>query len=1239
MNGPRSNMPRNGDRSSLDALNKTIEGLEARIEGLMGNTGRQSHGQQQGNYEQNTGNSEQLSEIFNRQKMLDEGRRGQQPSPARSLTEEIRERLRSNAPSSPARPQQQTRQAAPAPRYEEQRPQKPVHEAFDIAEALVNLRADLKRDISESLGHEISDLRREIREIGGMASEQGLATEIHGDMQRLAESIEHLSRNSGDAAARSLQDEFDSMRALLGGLARHEDIHELSRNLPQASGLGSDGEIIRAEILQLAERLEDFKSQFQNGGNEPAIRALENKLVKIAEAMEMFASQMPDYSRDFGHHMNALDQRLNEIATAMEAYSNEASQQNQDAGFSALEQRISHLGSQIEAMASQPQWEAELTGRIDRLSQRIEELSYNQSASRLDQRLEELASMLTNIREPAAQPELTGFLNDISRKIDALDQNSVDGQLADRFEALARRIDQLELSPQPANDVFARLEERMQGIAARLDEASAPQTTHSAVDLSGLEAQISNLTALMNQPQANTGGDFSGMENRMSALEDYMATNDEYIVEAARQAAEAAVDAYTRNFSGHIASSEGSAPADLSVISDLAADLRALEDLTRSGEARNQRTFEALQDTLLKIAERLDSMSRAPAAPTYAEQTDHYAEEEQPAAFGRKNASYDDTAEPVASQVSETAVRYDESALEDSPELMTALHEDHEDRGDGLSEAEGGKGDNGGKSKSLLGALSKKLMPGRKDDDGKAGRTLIEPTPDLDAADTISPEFANQLLEPGSGAPDIRKILEKVRASQETDIRDPGKKFREDEDNADYIAAARRAAQAAAAEMETQGDQAGAKNTDSLIGRYRRPLLLAVGAVLLAVMAYPLANTLMHKTTSSEPAQPAALTDLAKPTAAKPQTSQDKAPAVRDVTPAPAKASGADSSQKEPDNGAGAADSKTTPDAVINTPDAKATGDNTSVAPAATTSQNTASADNAAPTTAVASPVIPKGTGPKALIDAVGKNDPLAMFEVGSRLTEGRGVSPDAKAAIAWYEKAANLGFAPAEYRLGNIYEKGLGTAKNLEKAKSYYLSAANAGNISAMHNLAVLYATGEGSAPDFESAAKWFEAAANHGVRDSQFNLAILYAKGSGVKQDLQQSYKWFGIAAKSGDKDAAQKRDEIGKVLNDTQLNSAKQTINNWKLTPPDEAANSTTVPDAWVGKGGSTSSVDMKKAIRNIQAILDKNGFDAGKPDGVMGAKTIAAIKSFQSSVGQKPTGEINEALVRELLARNK
>jgi localization factor PodJL len=61
-------------------------------------------------------------------------------------------------------------------------------------------------------------------------------------------------------------------------------------------------------------------------------------------------------------------------------------------------------------------------------------------------------------------------------------------------------------------------------------------------------------------------------------------------------------------------------------------------------------------------------------------------------------------------------------------------------------------------------------------------------------------------------------------------------------------------------------------------------------------------------------------------------------------------------------------------------------------------------------------------------------------------------------------------------------------------------------------------------------------------------------------------------------------------------------------------------------------------MKKAIRNIQAILNNAGFDAGAPDGIMGDQTRRAISEFQKAHDMVPTGEIDRALVDKLLEVN-
>ena len=187
------------------------------------------------------------------------------------------------------------------------------------------------------------------------------------------------------------------------------------------------------------------------------------------------------------------------------------------------------------------------------------------------------------------------------------------------------------------------------------------------------------------------------------------------------------------------------------------------------------------------------------------------------------------------------------------------------------------------------------------------------------------------------------------------------------------------------------------------------------------------------------------------------------------------------------------------------------------------------------------------------------------------------------------------------------------------------------------MHNLAVLYAMGADGATDNDSAARWFSKAAELGVKDSQFNLGILAAKGVGVPQNLEESYKWFALVAKTGDKDAADKRDEIANALRPEQLERARAATELWKPKPLDPAANAVDIPDAWRRAQDKTASVDMTKAVNNIQVILNKNGYDAGNPDGVMGGKTKTAIAAFQKDNGMAPTGEIDEKLAQALLDR--
>ncbi len=1373
MNGSRSNTPRSGnpgsgaygDRSSLDALNRTIEGLEARIDGLMGTGGRDQHrGREVLEREMPAPRHDQISEIMQRQRALNASRerevirervqprqearyeerrpapapvspKREVPLPERPLSERLRSEVYRSEPfrsepfrQEPARQepirqenlrQESYRQELPRQDYarqEQQRreplrseqfrgePPRPDPAMAEIAQSLVGLRQELKKDIADGLAREMEALRSEIRGITADAGQdQALAEDMRGDLQRLADSINQLGKQASPAQTDELKHEFDDLRSMIEGLAREDSVRRMETRWTGVEDRLNVFDTNRDdELVALAYRLDEIKTQIGSMNSGPAIHALEDKLVSVAQAIELIGRHMQPDDHRMASQFSDLDARLDEISRAIVASGRTAAPDSP--AVTRVEGRLADLSRQIDNLSAAPNTSgvdrmeghlADLSRRIDVLSRptdnglsariealtaRVEELANEEAAVRLEERIEQLSMMMERSQKASVQPDLTGYLSDISRKIDALDQGAVNDALAERLDDLARRIDSLDAQPVSfaGNDRFTRLEDQLADIAIRLEETHAAPQDDSEI-LRSLQDQIANLSSLVSQPReivapAAVPAEFEG---RMTALEEYLATSDEYIIEAARQAAEAVMEAYSKNGGIGQAASGGT---DMAAISALADDLKVLEDLSRSSEDRTARTFEALHETLVHIAEKLERLEErgvAQEAPRPFGLRD-YQEQRQPEMPKATQPVFNDHEDPFAEvQIGRRYedLKRDMHAMAAEAESAVALHPEVADVAEALVVSEpaivekaDAKSVTAPAKTSLLAGLAKRFSGKRAEPVRAVERQLVDPTPPMDASETIEPDVANQLLEPGSGVPDVKKILERVRAGQNARAAQPS-----EGDKADFIAAARRAAQLAVEEVDTL-NRGKTSSTPSSIGgafaRHRRPILMAVGAVLLAIMSYPLVNTLIRGDRAPVEA----------PVAVIEQPVAKDVPATADVAPVTPAEDNAEDTKVEPlstlqpqagedaagedtvgqDGGMDGGGQPATAEPQMSQPETQTPeqtlpqaepvrpatdGTSQMLAPAGSDTAASLDAQNAdAAKTDAAAPVaaadiaVPAEVKPEALAEAAKKGDPAALFEIGVIYTEGRGVKADLAEAAKWYQRSADAGVIPAQYRLASLYEKGSGVARDVSKARALYQEAAEKGNASAMHNLAVMLASGGASSPDFAAAGQWFGKAAEHGVRDSQFNLAILYARGNGVKQDLEESYKWFAVAARDGDADAAQKRDEVSKVLKPEQLKSAKAKFDAWKVTPVDPAANAVDVPDAWVGKGVKTASVDMKKALRNIQAILNNNGFNAGKPDGEMGQKTVSAIKAFQKSIGQEPTGQITDALVKELLKRN-
>jgi localization factor PodJL len=195
---------------------------------------------------------------------------------------------------------------------------------------------------------------------------------------------------------------------------------------------------------------------------------------------------------------------------------------------------------------------------------------------------------------------------------------------------------------------------------------------------------------------------------------------------------------------------------------------------------------------------------------------------------------------------------------------------------------------------------------------------------------------------------------------------------------------------------------------------------------------------------------------------------------------------------------------------------------------------------------------------PTSLRQAALSGDAAALYEIGARLAEGRGIGEDLAAAVRLFERASQAGLPPAQERLAAMFEKGLGVGRDLKQAAFWYERAALGGHVRAMHNLATLLASGAHAKPDYATALRWYTEAAEAGFRDSQFNAGLLLTRGIGSKPNLPKAFQWFSLAAVQGDAEAAQRRDELAARLNPADLKNARAAIDQWRPRAVDPIAN---------------------------------------------------------------------------------
>ncbi|KAJ1565475.1 hypothetical protein HK096_002577, partial [Nowakowskiella sp. JEL0078] len=128
------------------------------------------------------------------------------------------------------------------------------------------------------------------------------------------------------------------------------------------------------------------------------------------------------------------------------------------------------------------------------------------------------------------------------------------------------------------------------------------------------------------------------------------------------------------------------------------------------------------------------------------------------------------------------------------------------------------------------------------------------------------------------------------------------------------------------------------------------------------------------------------------------------------------------------------------------------------------------------------------------------------------------GIIPDPDYAHSLYLQAAQLGYAPSQYKLGLCYEYGqLGQQKDSKRSIAWYTRAAAQDDPESMLALSGWYLTGAESilGQSDKEAFLWAQKSADTGLAKAEYAVGYYFEQGIGVKTNISEAKKWYTRAS----------------------------------------------------------------------------------------------------------------------------
>lgn len=262
---------------------------------------------------------------------------------------------------------------------------------------------------------------------------------------------------------------------------------------------------------------------------------------------------------------------------------------------------------------------------------------------------------------------------------------------------------------------------------------------------------------------------------------------------------------------------------------------------------------------------------------------------------------------------------------------------------------------------------------------------------------------------------------------------------------------------------------------------------------------------------------------------------------------------------------------------------------------------------------------------------------------------------------VVTVEAEANAGNAVAQYQYAQVKLAD----GDLAAAASFLRRAAQKGIAPAQYELGKLYERGQGVDRDMIEARNLIHKSAEAGHINAMYDYALFLAEGEGGPKSETEAVTWFQQAAAHGLLDAQYNLGvvhaegigtpkDLAKALfwfevaarnGDT---GAEQEVANLRTrVTMTESMDASDAAKAW--KASSPNALANGKfgaqrwntgnplQVQAVQTALGRLGFGAGTPDGVLGSQTAEAIRDYQKMEGLDVTGTITPELVDHLNAR--